>query len=116
MTYKPVPAHDKLREKALADPETRAMYEAYKLQIDIAMALKNARKKRRMTQEDVAEIMHTHKPVISRLESGNADVKHFPSLMTISKFASAVGYELKFKFVPIKNAPKLKGKHRRDVK
>lgn len=102
MTYKPVPWDDTIREQVLADPEARAIYEATKLQIKLSMALKKARKERRMTQGDVAKIIHTHKPVISRLESISDDIKHFPSLLTIAKVASAVGYELKLALVPIK--------------
>ena len=102
MTYKPVPWDDEFRNKILSDSEARAIYEATKLQIELSMQLKEARKKRHMTQDDVAEIMHTHKPVISRLESGDDDVQHFPSLLTIAKFASAVGYELKFALIPMK--------------
>lgn len=103
MKYNPVYRHEELVEKTLADPEARAMYEAYKLQIDLALALKKARKRKKMTQEDVAKAMHTHKPVISRLESGDTDVKHFPSLLTVAKFAAALGYQIKFGFVPLKN-------------
>ncbi|OGT37614.1 MAG: hypothetical protein A3F12_01390 [Gammaproteobacteria bacterium RIFCSPHIGHO2_12_FULL_38_14] len=107
MPYKPVSVHDKLRKKALADPETRALYEAYKVQIDLAMKLKKARIKRKMTQDDVAEIMHTKKPAISRLEAGD-DIKNFPSLLTLIKFASAIGYELKVGLVPMKITKDLK--------
>jgi transcriptional regulator with XRE-family HTH domain len=110
MTYKPVSAHDKLRDEILADQDARAMYEASKLQIELSLALKNARKKRHMTQEEVAELMHTHKPVVSRLESGSSDVQHFPSLLTIAKFASAVGYRLKLGLTPIKAPAKLKSR------
>lgn len=113
MAYKPVPWDDKAREKILADPETRAIYEATKLQIDLAMKLKKARIKRKMTQDDVAEIMHTKKPAISRLESGD-DVKNFPSLLTLIKFASAIGYELKLDLSPIKHAKPLKHEARRE--
>lgn len=102
MTYKPVPWDDKFREEVLSDPEARAIYEATKLQIELSMQLKKARKKRHMTQDDVAEIMDTHKPVVSRLESGDDDIKHFPSLLTIAKFASAVGHEIKFALIPMK--------------
>ena len=105
MPYKPVNAQDRLRKEVLDDPESRAIYEATKLQIELSMALKKARKKRNMTQDEVAELMHTHKPAISRLESGDTDIKHFPSLLTIAKFASAVGYELKLGLVPIKSKP-----------
>jgi len=108
MTYKPVYAQDKLRKEVLADPESRAIYEATKLQIELSLAFKKARKKRNMTQDDVADIMQTKKPVVSRLESGNNDVKHFPSLLTIAKFASAIGYELKLRLVPITNVKLLK--------
>jgi len=102
MTYKPVSWNDELRKEILSDPESRAIYEATKLQIELSMQLREARKKRHMTQDDVAEIMHTHKPVISRLESGDEDVQHFPSLLTIAKFASAVGYEIKLALIPMK--------------
>ena len=39
MTHKYVSAHDKLREKALSDLETRAMYEA----LDVAVAWMKAK-------------------------------------------------------------------------
>ena len=94
MTYKPVYAHDKLREEVLNDLEARAIYEATKLQIELSLELKRARIERNMTQEDVAKLIHTKKPVISRLESGSSNVKHFPSLLTLAKIASAVGCEL----------------------
>jgi DNA-binding XRE family transcriptional regulator len=103
MTYKPVHRDNELRDEVLADPEARAIYEATKLQIELALTLRNARKHKKMTQEDVAKLMHTHKPVVSRLESGNADVQHFPSLLTVVKFAAAVGYQLKLGLVPIKS-------------
>lgn len=105
MTYKPVHRDNKARKEVLADPETRAIYEATKLQIELSMQLKKARLKQKMTQEDVAEIMHTKKPAISRLESAD-DIRNFPSLLTLVKFASAIGCELKFGLIPIKNLNK----------
>jgi transcriptional regulator with XRE-family HTH domain len=90
--------------------QKHALYEATKLQIDLAMQLKQARIKKNMTQEDVAKIMHTHKPAISRLEAGNEDIKNFPSLLTLVKFSSAIGYELKVALIPIKRSGKQKVK------
>lgn len=107
MTYKPVSAHNKLRNEVLSDPESRAIYEATKLQIELSMTLKKARIKRKMTQEEVAELMHTQKPAVSRLESGRTDARNSPSLLTIAKFASAIGYELKLGLVPIKKLKKV---------
>jgi transcriptional regulator with XRE-family HTH domain len=113
MTYKPVFAHDELRNEVLSDPETRAIYKATKLQINLSMQLKKARIKRKMTQDDVAKIMRTHKPAVSRLETSNEDIRNFPSLLTLVKFASAIGYELKVGLMPIKRSAMLKA--RRDV-
>jgi predicted XRE-type DNA-binding protein len=109
MTYKPVDRHDKIRNEVLADPEARAIYEATKLQIDLSIQLKKARMERKMTQDDVAEIMHTKKPAISRLEASD-DIKNFPSLLTLVKFVSAIGYELKIGLIPIKKSAILKTK------
>jgi transcriptional regulator with XRE-family HTH domain len=106
MPYKPVLRDKKMRNEILANPETRAIYEATKMQIELSMQLKKARLKKHMTQENVAEIMQTKKPAISRLESGKENVKNFPSLLTIIKFASAIGYELKIGLIPIKNIKK----------
>jgi DNA-binding XRE family transcriptional regulator len=108
MTYKPVyNAHKKLLKEVLDDPEARTIYEATKLQIELSMQLKKARIKKKMTQDDVAAIMHTKKPAISRLEACE-DVKNFPSLLTLIKFASAIGYELKLGLIPIKHFKKPK--------
>jgi transcriptional regulator with XRE-family HTH domain len=108
MRYKPAPRDEKSRNEVFADSETRAIYEATKLQIDLAMKFKKARIRRKMTQDHVAEIMRTKKPAISRLEACSDDVKNFPSLLTLIKFASAIGYELKVILVPIKNIKPLK--------
>lgn len=108
MTYNPVPHDNELLNELLSDPAALAIYEATKLQIDLAMQLKNARIKRNMTQEDVASILHTHKPAISRLETCHENVKSFPSLLTLVKFASAIGYELQIGLIPIRKFAKQK--------
>lgn len=106
MTYNPVPHDNELLDDLLSDPEALAIYEATKLQIDLALQLKNARLKQKMTQEEVAFILHTKKPAISRLETCHENVKSFPSLLTLVKFASAIGYELKIGLVPLRQSSK----------
>jgi len=69
MPYKPVPRDNELRHEVLSEPETRAIYEATKLQIELAIQLKGARIKKNMTQEEVAAILHTQKPAISRFSA-----------------------------------------------
>lgn len=110
MTYKPVPWDNKFRKEILEDPESRTIYEATKLQIELSMKLKKARKEQKMTQDDVAKIMHTKKPNISRLESGDENIKNFPSLLTLVKFSSAIGYKLKIGLIPTKKSAKTKSR------
>lgn len=102
MTYKPVQRDDDIHNEVLANAEARAIYEATKLQIELAIQLKSARKKRHMTQDDVAAIMHTKKTAISRLEADTDDIKHSPSLLTLAKYASALGYRIKLNLEPLK--------------
>ena len=104
MTYNPVPRDDDSRNEVLVDPEARAIYEATKLQIELAIQLKGARLKKNMTQEEVASILQTKKPAISRLENCHENVKSFPSILTLVKFASAIGYELKIGLVPLRES------------
>lgn len=110
MTYKPIRRDNKNRKAILADPETRAIYEATKLQIDLSLKLKQARLKQKMTQDDVAEIMHTQKPAISRLEGNDEKIKNFPSLLTLVKYASAIEHELKIVLTPLKEKKSLANK------
>lgn len=109
MTYNPVLHDNELLDELLSDPDALAIYEATKLQIDLALQLKTARTKQNMTQEEVASILHTQKPAISRLETCHENIKSFPSLLTLVKFASAIGHELKIALVPIKRKSKQRG-------
>lgn len=100
MSYKPVTTHGKLMKKIMVDPEARAEYEAFSLHLELAEQLKKHRKMVHMTQEEVALSMHAHKPTISRLESAASAAKHSPSIMTLFKYADAVGCELKIILIP----------------
>jgi len=92
--------HDELEKKVFSDADSLAAYESFRLQYELAEHLKKLREKAHLTQEQVAERMDTHKPVISRLESVNANIKHLPSLLTLIKYADAIGYRLNISFIP----------------
>ena len=53
-----------------------------------------------MTQEEVAEKMDTKKTVIARLEAAGGKNKHSPSLITLIKFADALGCDVKIDITP----------------
>ncbi len=50
------------------------------------------------TQEQIADVLHTQKSNISRLE--NANSVNSPKLSTIEQYADAVGYDVEIKFTP----------------
>ncbi len=97
MSKRSLKQHDELRQSVLSDEQSRAEYEAFTLQLKLAEQLKKSRKKAAMTQDDIANKMCTNKSVIARLEAAGGRGKHSPSLKTLSKYASAIGYKLEIK-------------------
>lgn len=92
--------HKKLEKKVFSDPEAKAIYDAFSLQLELSAKMKKAREKAHLTQEEVAERMGTKPPAISRLEGNTFSKKpHSPSMVTLMKYAHAIGKELKIKFV-----------------
>ena len=61
----------------------------------IGEMLKLARKETGLTQEDVAQAMHTQKSAISRIENHAQDIR----LSTLQAFAHIMGKELKIQLV-----------------
>ncbi|CAG4903287.1 helix-turn-helix domain-containing protein [Paraburkholderia saeva] len=72
-----------LKNRLLADSETRAEYDDFA----IARELIAARVRAGLTQEQVAERMQTTQSTVARMESGRT----MPSLRTLSRYAEATG-------------------------
>lgn len=60
-------------------------------QFKIGVLLKQAREKAGLTQEEIAQRLHTKKTAISRIENHAEDIK----LSTLVNFARALGKDLK---------------------
>jgi ribosome-binding protein aMBF1 (putative translation factor) len=90
-------SHAELKERALSKPEVKSAYDELEDEYALARELIHARSAAGLTQEEVAEKMHTKAPAIARLESGR---KHSPSIETLRKYASAVGCRLEVRLVP----------------
>lgn len=87
--------HEKLRKRVLSDPALKTIYDEFTEQLELAEKLKKARQKSKLTQENVAEKMKTTTSAIARLEAGGGKEKHSPSLLTLQRYATALGYRLK---------------------
>ena len=89
------------KQKALANSEVKKEYDALSPVYKLRKQLIALRTKAGLTQEELAEKLHTKKSNISRLE--NVHSSSSPRLSTIEQYANAIGYKVEINFVPISN-------------
>jgi len=80
----------RLKERALLDDQVKVEYDKLESEFELIDQLLSMRSQAGLTQEEVAERMHTQKSNISRLERGNAN----PSWSTLVRYAHACGFDL----------------------
>ena len=95
------PTFAEFKQKALANSEVKKEYDALSPVYKLRKQLITLRTKAGLTQEELAEKLHTKKSNISRLE--NVHSSSSPRLSTIEQYADAVGYKVEINFVPISN-------------
>jgi ribosome-binding protein aMBF1 (putative translation factor) len=78
------------------DPEYVKAYNALADEFSLAAMIIRARTHAGLTQEQLAERMHTTQAVIARLESGRVK----PSTRTLERLAAATGMRLRISFEP----------------
>lgn len=79
-----------LKAELLEDEEFKAEYDKLKPRYEVISQIIQARREKKMTQEDLAKKVGTQKSNISRLESGNYN----PSLDFLIKVARCLGKDL----------------------
>ncbi len=94
----PRPTLKTFKQKALKHPGVKKNYDELAPAYELRKKLVSLRHRSGLTQEEVAEKLHTRKSNISRLESVNSTIS--PKLSTISDYAEAIGYDVKIEFVP----------------
>ncbi|MCK4824827.1 helix-turn-helix domain-containing protein [bacterium] len=80
-----------IAKRKARDPEFVKNYESGYQEFKIGVMLKMAREEAGLTQEQLAEKLHTKKTAISRIENHAEDIK----LSTLEKFAQALGKTLR---------------------
>ena len=78
------------------DPKYVEAYDALEDEFALAAALIEARARAGLTQQQLADRMHTTQAVIARLESGRVK----PSTRTLERLATATGMRLRISFEP----------------
>ena len=82
-------------KEALKDLAFKAEYDRLQPEFAVINAIIEARRKKDVTQEELAEKIGTKQSVISRLESGRAN----PSVGFLKKLAQALNTNLEIRFI-----------------
>jgi len=85
------------KARALARPAVRKAYDALAEEFSFIDEVLNARAASGLTQAELAARVGTTQSAIARLESGTP--KHSPSLVTLQRYARAMGYRVELKLV-----------------
>jgi transcriptional regulator with XRE-family HTH domain len=85
------------KRRALSRPEVKAAYESSADEFAFLDEVLKARAESGLTQAQVADRIGTTQSAIARLES--AEPKHSPSIVTLQRYAKALGYTVKVKLV-----------------
>ena len=93
------PAFKDFKKRALQNPAVEKAYNELSPAYSLRKQLIKIRKEAGLTQEELAEILHTQKSNISRLENVNSKIS--PKLSTIEKYAKAVGFKIEINFKPL---------------
>lgn len=84
------------KAKLMKDPEFRAEYEALEPAYQLARLLIQKRREKKLSQAEMAKLMDTKQPVVSRLENVTTD----PRFSTVQSIADALDAEITVTFSP----------------
>ena len=85
---------DDFLKEQLKNPEFKKWYDYYDKQVEIAYAILQLRKKKKMTQTQLAKKIGTSQSNVARMESGQQNF----TVGTLDKVADIFGKELKVSF------------------
>jgi transcriptional regulator with XRE-family HTH domain len=85
------------KERALARPDVKREYDRLSEEFDFLDEILKARAAAGLSQADVAARIGTTQSAVARLESPSG--KHSPSIATLRRYASALGYKLQVRLV-----------------
>jgi transcriptional regulator with XRE-family HTH domain len=85
------------KRRALARASVRREYDKLKEEFELLDEILKARTEAGLTQAELAERIGTTQSAVARMET--AIGKHSPSIATLKRYASALGYRLRFRLV-----------------
>jgi len=94
MNKKAIDFQEYLKDQ-LKNPEIKKHYDEYEKQLEIAYKILQLRKKKKLSQAELAKRIGTKQSNIARMESGQQNF----TTDTLQKIADVFGYNLKVDFV-----------------
>ena len=92
--------HFELKKKALERNDVRIAYNSMETEFLLLKELLKARQKAGLSQADIAQLMGTKAPTITKLETSLRTGKQLPSLTILKKYANVLGCRLDIKLIP----------------
>lgn len=87
---------EELKQEHLSNPLVKEAYDALEPEFQVVRAIIEARREKKMTQQQLADRTGIDRADISKLENGNAN----PSLRLLKRLAEGLGMQVKIEFVP----------------
>lgn len=94
------PAHETFKKKAFEKTGVQEIYDELEEEYHLLAEMIRARHESGKTQAEVAQMMGLKTSSVGRLESALFYKNHSPTLMTLKKYAHALGYRLELNLVP----------------
>ncbi|NQT67380.1 MAG: helix-turn-helix transcriptional regulator [Actinobacteria bacterium] len=85
--------------RILKNPEVAKECERAEPEFQALRQLILLRKKYKISQQKLAELINSHQSHIARLETGEVS----PSLKILKRYAHGLGYAVEFNFIPVKD-------------
>lgn len=99
--------HDELLAEAMKRPGFKEAYAESQEDLAFFMECVEARRRMGLTQGDVAKRMGTSIAAVSRIEAaGDRSYKPSPSILTLQRYATALGCKLVLKLEPLEGEGK----------
>ena len=89
------PSFDYYLAQQLKNPKLKRYYDEYGKQLEIAYQILQLRKKKKMSQAELAKRIKTTQSNIARIEAGKQNL----TTQTLQEIAKAFNYDLKIQFV-----------------
>lgn len=93
------PTHEDFKKVAFEKEDVESLYKNLEEEYHLLAEMIHARHKSGKTQAEIAELMGIKTSAVGRLESALFYKNHSPTLMTLKKYAHALGYKLELNLV-----------------